>query len=419
MHSTTSTDTAQNTQAQKTSKAKKVSPEVQARREAVWKGEHCPRLVDSVNMSRAITQLNIGKYGNVINLCWTLSSKLTRTKKTDDLGRESVWVDLKESRFDSMDTCAENMGLTRRAMEKVFQYAKELDIIRNTGASGKRTREYAFGDAMIKALTGEPTMHRGNKKPAKRIPESPPGGLCGLSPNYEKAGQETPLSGALETPLSGVLVLKDLVSQEDKNTNTRRAGARKPKPETSPSALDVDVDILGLRTESRNPEIPNPKTPKPSPKKVLTVVRLVGQDKKPISEKDKNGMYYEFIDKDGVGRNPEDELKAQKEAKARAEQQKRAKAELLAEKRRRHLSETQAAQIRETFDDKVGGFHVKEFRSEFLKRVYTLYDGDFPRFLRTLRDIHVASDWSYAEMSDENNWPGFLSVYEALHARKI
>ena len=84
--------------------------------------------------------------------------------------------------------------------------------------------------------------------------------------------EETPLSGALETPLRGVLVLKDLVSQEDKNTNTRRAGARKPKPETSPSALDVDVDILGFRAESRNPEIPNPKTPKPSPKNVLTVV---------------------------------------------------------------------------------------------------------------------------------------------------
>lgn len=223
MHSTTCTDTAQNTQAQKTSKAKKVSPEVQARREAVWKGEHCPRIVDSVNMSLAITQLNIGKYGNVINLCWTLFSKLTRTKKTDDLGRESVWIDLKESRFDSMDTCAENMGLTRRAMEKVFQYAKELDIIRNTGASGKRTREYAFGDAMIKALTGEPTMHRGNKKPAKR------------------AGKETPLNGALETPLSGVLVLKDLgshSSEEPKN---------KTKP--LPSGGVISLTSLGEKVD--------------------------------------------------------------------------------------------------------------------------------------------------------------------------
>lgn len=244
MTDTRSTATAGFDQQENSNSSKKNSTyskeDISKRRDAVWRGEKCPRLVTATNMGLAISQLNIRRHGNLINQCWSMFSLLGRFKRTDDLGRESVWIDLKESRFDSMETCAKNIGLSKRAMEKVFQTAKELDIIRSTGASGKRTREYAFGDAMIKALTGEPTMHQRNKKPIKSSPKGEPVSAT----NYEKTiqeapivgvletpivgGLETPIVGALETPIVGVLVSKDLDSQNElkKKEEGRSARAR-------------------------------------------------------------------------------------------------------------------------------------------------------------------------------------------------
>ena len=220
MNRKTTTSSLDSKQENNTAIKKELSPELKARRDAVWQGE---RLVLETHFAEARTMHSIGYLGIAdsgvsVLILTNLMRNLTRFKDDNGLLKDKVLVDLREARFDSNDRLAKDLSVSLTSIKMAMAWLIERDFIRSTGKQGKMKREYAFGGTFLDRVTGSSTA----AKKTKCMPTN------GSKKNPRQSSvltkqDKSPLDGLLESPLDGPLVLKDLVPQKELNPNPNTA----------------------------------------------------------------------------------------------------------------------------------------------------------------------------------------------------
>lgn len=225
MNDSLSSNLATVPQAKNTTSKNELSPELKARRDAVWQGE---RLVLETHFAEARIMHSIGYLGILnsgvsVALLTNLMRNLTRFTDDSGLLKGKVLVDLREARFESNAYLAKALGTSVTSVCTAIAWLIERDFLRSTGKKGKLKREIAFGGTFLDRVTGSPTV----VKKAKAMPSK---GSRKQSRKSSVAAKqdEKPCDGFIEKPCDGYIVLKDLVPQEELNPNQIQARNQEP-----------------------------------------------------------------------------------------------------------------------------------------------------------------------------------------------